>query len=435
MFLKSLLNDRLLKNPAILAVLGYIFFSVIPHATAPKYICAGLMLAVALYQLYKKELNKPTFDSVTVTLLFLSAIVLMSALLSPYRADAFSMLRKETLPFLLGYLLLTCQQLGSVERKQLAGYVFVALVCGYSIKLSLAIGAGINNGWVFSIYETPDLKLPRYLDFFAADIIYYLPFLLTPLLFWPIKSVYRWLLGLITLLTLALAFVSGVRTTFIFVAAIISFFLLCRFWRLRWFFLASVIAFISAAYLAKDYVANPTVARYYSVISVQTYKGNNDSSLSGRKAIARGVWEISKDHPWLGYGPGWKKLPTVAMDGGYIDRWKNSSEPWHVIFVDYCSWGEGRVNPHNFYLMILFEVGSLGLAAYLIFMLAIVIKALGRGLKKSASPEVLGLSVCMLTYVGVYLGAGVAGGPWLPITLLVAASVVSLSCVQPSRVG
>lgn len=432
--LKPLLNDKLLKNPAILAVLGYVIFSVIPHATAPRYVFAGLMVVAALYQLYKKQLDRPTFDSVTLMLLLLGSIVLVSALASPYRADALSMVRKETLPFLLGYLLLTCQRLTTLEREQAARYVFVALLAGYVIKLTLAIWAGVNNGWVFSIYETPDSTLPRYLDFFAADIIYYLPFLLTPLFFWPIKSGYRWMLGLITFLTLAFAFVSGVRTTFIFVCAIISFFMLCRFWRQKWYLLALVMVSISAAYLAKDYVTNPTIVRYYSVISVQTYKGNNDGSLTGRKAIARGVWEISKDQLWLGYGPGWKKLPTVAMDGGYIDRWKNSSEPWHVIFVDYCSWGEGRVNPHNFYLSLLFEVGALGLAVYLAFMLAMVIKALRSGLKASASPEALGLSVCTLTYVGVYLGAGVAGGPWLPITLLVAASAVSLFFVQPSRV-
>lgn len=429
-----LLNDRLLKNPAILAVLGYIFFSIIPHATAPRYVFEGLMGVAALYQLYKKQLDRLTFDSSTLMLLLLGSIVIVSALASPYHAGSISTLHKETLPFLLGFLLLTCQQLNSFDRQKVVRYVYLSLIAGFVVKMCLAIWAGINNHWIFSIYEAADGKLPRYLDFFAADIIYYLPFLLTPLLFWPIKPVYRWLLGLVTLITLVLAFVSGVRTTFIFVCTIIACFLLCRFWKFKWYLVAFLIVTVSAAYLAKDYVTNPSVARYYSIVSADTYKFGIDGSVSERKAISKGVWEVSKDRLWLGYGPDWKKLPTVAAEYGYIDRWKSGSEPWHQWAVTYFAYGEGRVNPHNFYLMLLFEVGVLGLGVYLAFMLAMVIKALRSGLKAGASPEALGLLVCTLTYVGVYLGAGVAGGPWLPTTLLVAASAVSLFFVQPSRV-
>lgn len=422
-------------NIGILSVLGYIFFSVIPHASAPRYIFAGLMLVAALYQLYKGQLQRPSLDMITVSLFALSAIVIVSATLSPYRADSFSTLHKEILPFLLGFLLLTCQKLSSFDRQKCSRHVYLALIAGFVVKMLLAIWAGINNDWVFSIYETADIKLPRYLDFFAADIIYYLPFLLTPLFFWPIKPGYRLLLGLVTLLTLVLAFVSGVRTTFIFVCAIISFFLLIRFWRRKWYLLALVMVSVSIAYLAKNHVTNPTIGRYYSIVSPDTYKFGSDGSVSERQAIAKGVWEVSRDRVWLGYGPGWKKLPTVAAENGYVDRWKNGSEPWHQWAVTYFSYGEGRVNPHNFYLMLLFEVGALGLGVYLAFMIAIVIRALRSGLKPNSSAADLGLSVCALTYVGVYLGAGVAGGPWLPITLLVAASAVSLVFVQPSRIG
>ncbi len=430
---KPSFRDKPLGSPAILAVLGYILFSVIPHATAPRYICVGFMVVVALYQLYKKQLDRPTLDSVTITLLLLGSIVLVSALASTYRADALSMVRKETLPFLLGYLLLTCQRVSNLERKQIGRYVLVALVAGFVIKLSLAIWAGVNNGWVFSIYETPDITLPRYLDFFAADIIYYLPFLLMPLFFWQMQAIYRWLLGVVILLTLAFAFVSGVRTTFIFVCAIIAFISLCRFWRYKWYLFGLVILGISAAYFAKDNITNPTLARYYTIVSADTYKFGSDGSVSERKAIAKGVWEVVQDSFWLGYGPGWKKLPTVAANNGHIARWKSGSEPWHQWAVSYFSYGEGRVNPHNFYLMLLFEVGVLGLCAYLAFMLVVVFKALRNGLKANASPEAFGLSIGVLAYVGVYLGAGVAGGPWLPITLLVAASAVSLYFVPSSR--
>lgn len=417
-----------------MVVLGYIFFSVIPHASAPRYILAGSMLLVALYQLYKRQLQKPTLDAVTVTLLSLFLIVVVSAAVSPYRAESVPMLRKETLPFLLGYLLLTCQKLGSVDRQQVARYTVVALIAGFVVKMSLAIWAGANNGWSFSIYEGAG-QLPRYLDFFAADIIYYLPFLLAPLLFWPMKSGYRWLLAAVTLLTLLFAFIAGVRTTFIFVCATLLFFVLCRFWARKWYFAALIALCLVTGYVSRDYVTNPSIARYYSIFSVDTYsKFGNDGSISERKSIVKGVWEVAQDRFWLGYGLGWKKLPTVAAEGGYVDRWKSGTEPWHPWAVNYFSYGEGRVNPHNFYLMVLFETGALGLAAYLAFMLTIGFKSFLGSLSRNASVEARGLCMAVLVYIGIYLGAGLAGGPWLPVTLLVAASSVVL-CYQPSRLS
>lgn len=422
------------QNIGALIVLAYIFFSVIPHASAPRYILSGLMLLAAVYQLCKGQLQKPSLDIVTGTLLVLFGIVVVSAAASPYRDDSLSMLHKDTLQFLLGYLLLTCQKLSGSDRQQLARYTFVTLIAGFIVKMSLAIWAGANNGWNFSIYEGTG-QLPRYLDFFAADIIYYLPFLLAPLLFWPMRYGYRLLLAAVAIVTLSFAFIAGVRTTFIFVCVAILFFVLCRFWSRKWYFVALVALFLGAGYFSRDYVTNPSIARYYSIFSLDTYnKFGNDGSISERKAIAKGVWEIAQDRLWLGYGPGWKKLPTVASEGGYIDHWKNGSEPWHQWAVNYFSLGAGRVNPHNFYLMVLFETGALGLAAYLAFMLAIGFKSLLGSLSRNISKDARGICLAVLVYIGTYLGAGLAGGPWLPVTLLVAASSVVL-CRQPSRLG
>ncbi len=423
---KLLFNNRLVNNPGIMVVLGYIFFSVIPHASAPRNILAGLMLLVALYQLYKGQLQKPTWDVLTGTLLALCVIVVVSAAVSPYRADSLAMLRKETLPFLLGFLLLTCQKLNSLDRQRIARYTFVALTSGFVVKMSLAVWAGANNGWSFSLYEGAG-PLPRYLDFFAADIIYYLPFLLSPLLFWPMRSGYRWLLAVVTFLTLLFAFIAGVRTTFIFVCVALLFFVLCRFWARKWYFFTLIALCLVTGHFSRDYVTNPSIARYYSIFSVDTYnKFGNDGSISERKAIAKGVWEVVQDRLWLGYGLGWKKLPTVAAEGGYIDRWKGGTEPWHQWAVNYFSLGEGRVNPHNFYLMVLFETGAFGLAAYLAFMLTLGFKGLLGGMSRNTSADARGLYLAVLVYVGIYLGAGLAGGPWLPVTLLVAASSVVL---------
>lgn len=425
MTVKMFFKNRMINNSGVVATLGYIFFSLVPHATAPKNICTGLMLFAALYQLYKGHLQKPSMDMITVSLLLLSTIVAISAVISPYRLDSLDMLRKETLPFLLGYLLLTCQRFSREERQRVAHCTLATLIAGYTIKMCLAIWAGAKNDWSFSIYEGVG-ELPRYLDFFAADIIYYLPFLLAPLLFWPMRFGYRWLLGVIVLLTLSFAFVSGVRTTFIFTCVTLLVLIFFRFWSWKKHLLAVVVFSLVTGYVVRDSVTNPSIARYYSIFSVETYKFGNDGSVSERKAIAKGVWEIVQDRALLGYGPGWKKLPTVAAENGYVERWKNDSEPWHQWAVNYFSLGEGRVNPHNFYLMVLFEIGAIGLMAYMAFMLGLSFESLRGVLCPKSSAETRGIFLAVLVFVGTYLGAGLAGGPWLPTTLLVAASVVVL---------
>ncbi len=425
MLTKKFFNNHLIRNPGVAVVLGYIFFSVIPHAIAPRYILASLMLLVALYQLYKRQLERISLDMVTVTLLALVAIVVGTAVASPYRAESLPIIHKETLPFLLAYLLLTCQKFDVESRKRIARYAIAALIAGFFVKMSLAIWAGVKNDWSISLYEGAT-QLPRYIDFFAADIIYYLPFLLGPLLFWPMKSWCRWFLGLVVLLTLIFAFVSGVRTTFIFVCITVAFFVICRYWAQKWYFFALMVLCSVTVYFSRNYVTDPSIARYYSVFSINTYKGDNDPSLMARKSIARGVWEIAQDRIWLGYGLGWKKLPTVAIEGGYVDRWKNSEDAGERLFANYCTWGEGRVNPHNFYLAVLFEIGVLGLVAYLALMLELGFTCLLGSLNRKTSSDARGIYIAVMLYICVYLGAGLSGGPWLPVTLLVTAASVVL---------
>lgn len=425
MSLKLSLDSVTCKNPGVLAALGYVFFTIIPHAIAPQYIFAGLMLLAGVYQLHKGQLQKPDRDAVTLSLFVLCAIVITSAVMTPYGTESLSLLRKETLPFLIAYLLLTCQKINHAQQVRVAGYTISALIGGYTIKFALAIWAGISNNWGFSIYEGVG-QLPPYLDFFAADIIYYLPLLLAVLLFWPLKSALRWMLGVLVLLTLVFAFISGVRTTFIFVGVSLLFLFFARFWSRKGVLLLIMGGCLATAYFARDYITNPSIARYYSIFSTDTYKFGKDGSVTERQAIAKGVWEISQARIWFGYGSGWKKLPSVATQDGHMARWKEGGAPWHEGIVNYFSYGEGRVNPHNFYLMVLFEVGALGLAAYIAFLMTLGWKCFCGAWARNAPNTARGVYLGVLLYIGIYLGAGVAGGPWLPTTLLVAATAVVL---------
>ncbi len=422
--------NRVLTQLGFVSTWGYIFFSIVPHAAAGKYISSGLMLVAFLALLARKQIRKPEFTWLNVSIFLVVGLALLSAALTPYAADSLNQFRKEGLPFLLGFLLLTNAH--TADRNKTVVFTMLSLMLGYAVKEILALWAGANNGFQFSIYESADTTLPKYLDFFSADTPYYLPFLLGPLLFWPMKAWQRALLLLLTVLALAVVVVSGVRTAFIFVVISLLLALTYRFWAFKKTMVVAIIVLAACGYLLKDQITNPSIARYVTIASKQTYQFGKDGSVSERYAIIKGVWEVSKDRLILGYGPGWKKLPTVAEANGHMDRWRASSEPMDQLTLNYFSYGEGRVNPHNFYMAILFEDGLLGLLAYASLMLATVWGILKTSLKNDSQVQ-KGVAVAGALYLLVYFGGSIAGGAWLPVTMLVTVACLALYQSQPNN--
>ncbi len=419
---RLLSSDSVLRNPGILVPLLYIFVAIIPHAVAPRYILAGAMLLVLIYQAFRGQLQKPPLNFVSVGVFALCATALISAAISPYYAESLPLLRKETAPFLVGFLLLVCQPLNDSQRQQCIRYVFIATILGFSIKLMLAVGDGIRNDWRFVIYDYPPQQKPRYLDFFAADIYFYLPFLLTPLLLWKMNPGWRLLLGAVTAVTLWFAVNSGVRTTLVLVVLTTGLYLAIRFWAYKKWLLTILVIAVAGAYLAKGYVTHPEKSRYYAIFSSDTYALGKDGSISERQAIARSVWEINQNRLWLGYGPGWKKIPLVAEKYGHIEKWNTGSEAWHPWAAKYFAANTyGQINPHNFYLMVMFEVGLLGLAVYLLMMLSVAFKGFQTAISSRSHNLEKSAGLTVIVYVGAYLASGFTGGPWLPVGLLAAA--------------
>lgn len=413
--------NRMFNQLGLFATWGFIFFSVVPHASAGKYISSALMLVAFLVLLVRKQIKRPDFNWLNSSVFLVVGLALLSAVLTSYAADSVNQFRKEGLPFLLGFVLITNANLAN--RNQAVICTVLSLVFGYIVKEVLALWAGVTNGFQFSIYETG--VLPKYLDFFAADTPYYLPFLFGPLLFWPMKLWQRVLFLLFTVLAIAVVVVSGVRTAFVFVAISAMLALLYRFWFFRKTLLAVIVVLTVCGYLLRDQITNPNFARYTTILSAQTYEFGKDGSVSERYAIIKAVWEVSKDRLLVGYGPGWKKLPLVAEANGHMDRWRNSEEPIDKVALNYFSYGEGRVNPHNFYAALLFEGGLLGLMAYVSLMLATsfgIVKLLF--LKND--PIRKGVCAAGALYMLVYFGGSIAGGAWLPVTMLVIVTSLAL---------
>lgn len=419
------MNTKLLDNRLLLlgcfSTWCFIFFSVVPYAVAGKHISTALMVAVLLALLLRKQVQKVPLSWVTVSGIAVIGVALLSAISSPYAADALSQFRKDALPFLLGFLLLNSAL--ATDRKRTILYSMLSLMFGYAVKEILAIWAGSINGFRFSIYEEIDVPFPKYLEFFSSDTPYYLPFLLGPLFFWQMRIWQRFILFLVVTLAVFVVVLSGVRTAFVFVVASVLSVFLYRFWKSKKTLFSVLAAFVLCGYLLKDRIINPSIARYTTITSTQTYQFGKDGSVSERYAIMKGVWEVSKDRLLLGYGPGWKKLPTVAEANGHMERWRQSDEPIDKLTLNYFSYGEGRVNPHNLYMELLFENGILGLVAYVSFMLATAVAVLKMVFRDLDSLE-KGAAVASTLYLMVYFGNSIASGLWLPVTMLVTVVLV-----------
>lgn len=407
-----------LPSLAVYSALGFIFAMVLPHAIALKYVFSALMLITWVAQVAKRQLVLPQASVMTGSFFALVLIATISAFLSPVYADALNNLRKDTLPFLLAFLLLACQANDHYPLQKNRAMAVWALILAYAIKEMLAVRDGVANNFVFSIYETANLQLPKYLDFSATDTILYLPFLLAVLLFWRTKS-WLWLLLLIvTIIALIMVAISGVRATFISAVVLVTCFLFARFWSKKWLVLGAILVLAMSAFAIKDHVTNPSIARYYTLFSKGTYQFGKDGSVSERKAIIKAVWEISSERLWIGYGPGWKKLPAIAQERGYMQRWQVSTDPIDGWAYRYFSYGEGRVNPHNLYMQLLFEVGVPGLLMYLALLLSVLLVALRHWIR-GTEVMVKAMGLATVFYIGVYTITGIAGGVWLPISLLV----------------
>lgn len=420
--------DKNLEKLGLLSALGYIFFSIVPYATAGKYIAAALVLIAFLLGCYRKGIDfKPrfVFEYATYAVVISASI---SALLNPGDTDASSAILKHALPFLLSWLIIKSQRLNAQQTILLV----VSTVCvAYAYRVVMATYAGAANGFEYSAYVRPT---PRFLDFFAADSIFYIPFLMGALFYLPLNKKFKAFLAVILSLGLLLVTLSGVRTSLVLTGATICWFALFRWWRYwRYMLVAGLIVLTSLTgtvwYLSDKPLViaseNSLTARYISLLHPKTYQTGNDWSLWERKAIAKGVWELSETAPVFGHGLGWQKLPEVAARKGYLDKWRASPEPIDKTLRDYFELGRGRVNPHNFYLTLFFEVGVVGLLAYASLLIALTTYLLKQILGKN-DQFTKGIVVTGTAYILVTLVAGLAGGAWLPAALIALTGVASL---------
>lgn len=140
--------------------------------------------------------------------------------------------------------------------------------------------------------------------------------------------------------------------------------------RFRIFAVGGIACVIAAAAIL--YMKPDAFNRYKTLLIPKTYVSDDYYGLNLRVSIWKGTLDMIEERPVLGHGYGWKKIVNVAKDGGYLEKWDKKKYTYEYFSTK----GYGSANPHNLVLQILFEVGALGLAAFLFIWATVVKKAL-----------------------------------------------------------
>lgn len=353
--------------------LAFLFLNALPRTTAAVNVLIALIAISAIVLSFNKSLAIDWRSPITITMLTFTGIALLSSLLSPYWEESIKPLRRDLLPFILVYVVLTCNTSENATRERLAKAVICSLLTSYIVRVVFAISDWSAQGFQHDTY-TIDRAAAPFVDFFAINSPLYLPLLLGTLLYWQLKRVWQLGLSLCIITVYALIAIAGVRTALL-TAAVVSMYQLAPFlWKKKWLVLACAIGLGAVSMLSFKPQIEKHLPKYATIFQPSTYKENG--SIVERYAIWRSTLDIVSTRPALGYGLGWKKLHDVAYKEGFYDRWRARNDwldEWALRYYD--ATGYGGTNPHNAFVQILFETGVLGLVAYLAILCSVGLAA------------------------------------------------------------
>lgn len=432
-------KNKMHKNFNVIAmwlVCGYIFACAIPHSPAARYALLGCLLILGIFGFFQKQLEWRASSYVLTWLTIFVVIALISSITSPYVLESLNAFRKDYIPPLLVLFIGSSLKQTSEESYAFAKYVVWALIAGFGLKTGLAFWDGaINNQFIFSPYSNEEFVkqnngLPKFVSFYAVEAVLYITVTFAALLCFTKQRILTVMLSIICLLSVFMIFVSGIRTAV--VTTILAMFILVLFKlkNAKAAIILVIFLFISiggVGFLIKN---NLPVERYMSLIETESYvkKDSDKSALAGRLYIWEGMIEIVQNRPFLGFGPGWQKIPEVAKNTGLLEGWKNGPQTYNNRYkVGYFSLERGQMSPHNLPLQILFETGWLGLIAYVGLFASFVIGSLRTPRCSQAAYSLASwLKITVVSYCVAYILMDITNALLLHNTLIALALVTIL---------
>jgi O-antigen ligase len=337
-------------------------------------------------------------------------IVLWSLIVSglgPYPADSLRAISKD----LLIQLLLVAAAWRLVRSEIDVRRSLLIALAGFAAISFLSLGEIVNSGFdtLFSLnIEDAPRRHNAFWGGYAASASVYLPLLVGIAVLLPMRLWLRAGTIALILFILVLTAFYGSRSAVLIVALTgIVGFLLARRYRTLFVLMALLGAMLIGLYSQADL---GYLNKYKSLANPQTYITNQ--GLSSRLAVWQGATEVIAERPWLGYGYGWKKLAWVINEGGFASRWEAKAPDLALYYLQGDKTASyGRVNPHNYVLQVVFEIGLLGFALVLAFW-GVAVAACVRLIRHQSPALSRWGGVLLLTLVGYFM-SNVNNGYWV----------------------
>lgn len=411
-------------------LIGLLYMLVVnmPHTIAAQYLLSGLMFAVLIINIIKKGFFFERFSLSPIGLWFyaLIAVCVLSTCLSPYFFESFSQVKKDAVPYFLAFAIFSTQSSKHHNRERLALKILQVTALAFVFRSAFAAWSFAENGFEASIYKSG--VLPKYLDYYAIDSVLYIPIVMGVLLFMRPRRGLQICLAVSLIVALGIVFVSQIRTSFLLCFLTVGALLSLRFWESLWRKRVIVGVFLTALFIgAFVFRGEQSLARYQTIFDYQGY-ADKSKAMSGRYPIWLATMEIVISRPIIGYGKGWKKLPLVAEDLSLIQKWDQSGDELLEQAAQYFRLGSGVVNPHNLYLLVLFEVGSLGLLAFFGLLVAMLTSAVAilKSCKGAVQSIHFSVATIALVYLANYILLGITNATWFAGSFLAVAVSLSL---------
>lgn len=397
---------------------GYLFFSHVPRTTAVVNTLSALMLLSTLVLAFRGRLMIDWRSNLVRAFAAFVVVVIVGIAVSPYWRESLIPFRRELVPMLLAFVLLTGQRAVQEQHQQrrVALLAAWALISAFVIRSFLALGDWLAEG-VHTDYYSSDHAAARFFDFFAIDASLIMPVVVAACLYLAMSRGTRALLVISLAIAMLLIVVSSVRTALIVMVLVTLLQLLPRLrsrkvWVLLGVALISLLVVMSATNRLQK-----VTERYGTVFTKEAYQGSEAtgaSSIYERLSIWKGTLEMAAERPLVGYGLGWQKLYDAAYEGGYVERWRSSPAFIDRTVAHYFDvYERGKVNPHNLWVDIIFETGVLGLLTYTAMLLVLLVRAI-RVLKQRTTDVVTHwFGAATVAYLLAYGLVNMMGGFWL----------------------
>lgn len=387
--------------------LALLFIQPFEKFAAVKYLLMAGLLILAIPLVMRSEIRQRLRSRNIVLGLALAIAVWCIAVsaASPYVADSLHALLRDLL-LQAELLLLGCLLVNGTRSAKLALWAIMAGFAGVSLLSSVEVGSYLVG------HSLSEGQIPRshrsFWGGYAAMACFCLPLIIAFTVSAATGVRQRLLLSVLVVLGVVLTSLYGSRSPLLVVAiSVIVLFGLLRAWK------ALATVFLVIALGVGWFAAQSNLGyleKYRSLAQPDTYVTNQGLSL--RLDVWSGIVELIEARPLIGYGYGWKKLAWVINDGGYAKRWKANDPGKTAYFLgEEKEASYGKVNPHNYFLQVAFEIGVPGLLLVLTFWLAVFRQGL-KGLVRGPV-EHQRLRVVILTTLLAYLLSNMANGFWV----------------------